>query len=94
MKQMIRDQESEDIQKREQQRAAQRRYQQELDSQLNELRQRSIDSLQSNILILSINLFLLFLFSPFVSFVLETMSENEAKYNSDLIQKTAVYLHH
>jgi Skp family chaperone for outer membrane proteins len=48
MKQMIRDQETEDIQKREQQRAAQRRYQQELDSQLNELRQRSIDSLQSN----------------------------------------------
>jgi Skp family chaperone for outer membrane proteins len=64
MKQMIRDQETEDIQKREQQRAAQRRYQQELDSQLNELRQRSIDSLQSK-LRLCIKLFLLFLFFPF-----------------------------
>ena len=47
MQQMIRDQELEDIQKREAQRAAQRRYQQELDAQLAELRQRSIDTLQS-----------------------------------------------
>jgi Skp family chaperone for outer membrane proteins len=62
MKQMIRDQETEDIQKREQQRAAQRRYQQELDSQLNELRQRSIDSLQSK-LSLSIQILYYFCFS-------------------------------
>ena len=47
MHQMLRDQEEEDRRAREQQRAAQRRYQEELDAQVRALRQRSIDSLQS-----------------------------------------------
>jgi hypothetical protein len=47
MQKMLKDQELEDQRNREKQRAAARRYQEELDSQLAELRQRSIDSLQS-----------------------------------------------
>lgn len=47
MRKMLQDQEQEDIQKREAKRLAALRYQQELDHQLSELRQRSIDTLQS-----------------------------------------------
>lgn len=47
MHKMIKDQEEEDIRNREKQRAAQRRYQEELDAQVSELRQRSFDTLKS-----------------------------------------------
>jgi hypothetical protein len=55
MQKMLKDQELEDQRNRGKQRAAARRYQEELDSQLAELRQRSIDSLQSKF---SLSLFL------------------------------------
>lgn len=47
MHQMIRDQEAEDRRNREKKHEAAMRYQHELDSQLSDLRQRSIDTLKS-----------------------------------------------
>lgn len=83
---MIKDQEVEDIRNREKQRAAQRRYQEELDRQVNELRQRSIDSLTSKFITLPIFSLDLTVFSK------ETMNEEEMKYNTALIQKSSMYL--
>lgn len=58
MHDMIRKQEREDIEKRERQRQAALKYQHELDVQVNALRQRSIDSLQSKSLYKNIFFFI------------------------------------
>lgn len=87
MHKMIKSQEEEDLKKREAQRASHRHYQEELDEQVNELRQRSMNSLKSK----PINL-CNFIQINYISIIIETMNEEEMKYNTNLINKTATYL--
>ena len=103
MRKMLEDQEAEDRRNREKRHAAAMRYQQDLDSQVTAMRQKSFDSLMSKLV--HYFYFIIFFFS-FLSLVIdryvknylslyysiETMSEQEMKYNSDLVRKTNVSL--